>query len=363
MPLSRGFFLSKITSKILVVLCLTYSNLYANEIVLDGTIQHALPQSKVLSMRSASNKTPKSIALLKLNLSPNVRHLLQKNISRAINNQSNASLKSQYYNKVQLGMNNVPVLNQGSHGTCVVFAVTAAIDAALNKGDYISQLCTLQLGQYLEKNSYLASGWDGSWAGSVLGQISAFGLVNKTQQRANNCGSLTDYPLVGNVPDQDLSPETFHSMSESLDQHGVSWSSVLDSSQIIVDGVSPNVILNMLKTAISHGERLTIGVLLFNLEQGTIGAVGTHNAMNDTWVITSQMAKDFNEDTELAGHEMIVTGYDDYAIAKDDKGTIYHGLFTLRNSWGPEIGDHGDFYMSYDYMKYLIIEANRIRTF
>ncbi len=41
---------------------------------------------------------------------------------------------SGYPEKVELGMNGVPVLNQGMHGTCVTFAVTAAVDAALGKG-------------------------------------------------------------------------------------------------------------------------------------------------------------------------------------------------------------------------------------
>ena len=38
---------------------------------------------------------------------------------------------------VQLGMENVPVLNQGLHGSCVMFAVTAAMDAVIKKGDYV----------------------------------------------------------------------------------------------------------------------------------------------------------------------------------------------------------------------------------
>ena len=43
--------------------------------------------------------------------------------------------------KVQLDMGNVPVLDQGGYGSCVTFANTAALDAALNQGDYISQVC------------------------------------------------------------------------------------------------------------------------------------------------------------------------------------------------------------------------------
>ena len=59
---------------------------------------------------------------------------------------------------------------------------------------------------------------------------------------------------------------------------------------------------------------------------------------------------------------MVITGYDDDAIAKDSAGQEHQGLLTLRNSWGANAGNHGDFYMSYDYFKLLVVEAQRIRT-
>ena len=58
---------------------------------------------------------------------------------------------------------------------------------------------------------------------------------------------------------------------------------------------------------------------------------------------------------------MIITGYDDDAIATDEKGQTYKGLLTLRNSWGKNAGDAGNFYMSYDYFKRLGVEVQRIR--
>ena len=52
-----------------------------------------------------------------------------------------------------IGMNNVPVLDQGRHGSCATFAATGALDAALTKPSgelgYISQLCNLDLGNYV----------------------------------------------------------------------------------------------------------------------------------------------------------------------------------------------------------------------
>lgn len=57
---------------------------------------------------------------------------------------------------VELGMNKVPVLDQGPYGTCATSAVTAALDALSQKGDYISQLCTLSLSQYLSQHSHMS---------------------------------------------------------------------------------------------------------------------------------------------------------------------------------------------------------------
>ncbi len=36
------------------------------------------------------------------------------------------------------------------------------------------------------------------------------------------------------------------------------------------------------------------------------------------------------------------------------------GLLTLRNSWGEEVGDHGNYYMSYDYFLKLAVEEQVI---
>jgi C1A family cysteine protease len=57
---------------------------------------------------------------------------------------------------------------------------------------------------------------------------------------------------------------------------------------------------------------------------------------------------------------MIITGYDDEAIAIDKLGHQHKGLFTLRNSWGSSVADKGNFYMSYDYFKTLAMEAYKI---
>ena len=263
--------------------------------------------------------------------------------------------------RVQLGMNHVPVLNQGSHGTCAMFANTAAIDAVLNKGDYISQLCALELGRYLKNNTYTSSGWHGSWGRIILNQMAVFGLVNKAHERVNGCAGLTEYPLEGPDPLEELSLSDYHQMSEPIPQHLINWTSILDPYRIVFNQPGMNKIVDDVKRALNEGDRMTFGILLIDFNQGTVGAVGTYHTHHDSWVLTSEIASHVYEQTKFAAHAMIITGYDDNAIAMDDQGRQYQGLFTLRNSWGSTMGDSGDFYMTYDYFKAFTLEVERLR--
>jgi aminopeptidase C len=151
-------------------------------------------------------------------------------------------------------------------------------------------------------------------------------------------------------------------LSENLGDKTVTWSPILDVLQATLDRVNTDKTINEIKVALNEKDRVTFGVLLLDFDLGMAGAVGTHNANFDTWVLTPEIARDIHLRPLFGGHEMIITGYDDDAIATDDQGRQHKGLFTLRNSWGEEVGDKGNFYMSYDYFKVLVIEAQRIRN-
>src|SRR5262249_17171769 len=134
----------------------------------------------------------KQVVLMNFILSPKERQALF-----AYQPKKTLTFNADLPSKVDLGMKNVPVLNQGAHGTCVTFAATAAIDAILeeNEGDYVSQLCSLELGKYLEKHGTYPSGWSGSFGPWVLDQLLRFGIVSKEDQKAKSCASVTEYPL------------------------------------------------------------------------------------------------------------------------------------------------------------------------
>lgn len=355
--------------QIAIILMFIFGRATAQNVQVTGTLSHRLVLPTVESHQTGHEKMLRSdegreIKLLKVKLSDKARQSLVRNARRLNASTLSAPPPNQYPAQVQLTMNGVPVFDQGNHGTCVTFAVTAAIDAAFKRGAYISQLCQLQLGNYLAQNGYRYSGWDGTDGLSVLAQMDAYGFINKKQQALYRCGGLLDYPITGHEPDSSMSLETFHQISEPLAQDNVQvvWSTLLDMYSALIDNAETHETLMAVKKSIAEGDRVTFGTLLLDLDLGTMGAVGRKKSAYDTWLLTPEIAQDISMETAFAGHEMVITGYDDQAIAVDEQGRKYRGLLTLRNSWGEAPGDQGNFYMSYDYFKLFVIEAYRIRA-
>lgn len=341
--------------KLLLLALALSAPLYAQDVKIIGTLEQNIktPHNHLLN-------TPRSIKLLKIELSKPAEKAITKRTSLATGKKVHLSPATNFPSKIDLGMNKVPVLDQGNYGTCVTFANTAAIDAALGQGDYISQSCSLQLGNYLAANGYNDSGWDGSLGRYVLSQMETYGVVSKEEQQIVGCAGLKQYPSEGPIPSSYMNPEEYHQISESINDR-VLWSPILDVFTAM-DRVDTNQTVNDIKKALTEKDRVTFGVLLLDFDLGMMGAVGSHNSSFDSWVLTPEIARDIYLRPLFGGHEMVITGYDDNAIATDDQGRPHKGLFTLRNSWGDKLGDKGNFYMSYDYFKVLVIEAQRIRT-
>src|SRR3990167_5804451 len=349
--------LKKLINIAAVSFCLSM-NAYAGDIKIVGKIDLNRPSNKQLGFKSNVD----TIALLKLNVSEKAKQSIKHRLHRKAKNVNLGANSSGIISKVDLGMESVPVLNQGRHGTCVTFAVTAGLDAVLKKGDYISQLCQLSLGRYLENHAYLDSGWGGTWSRSVLSQIDVFGIAAKGVEREHNCGGVSEYPMCGPDLTIEESIDDFRQISEKISVNNAAWSSILDIYQISSDNLNPEATLREVKKSLQAGDRVVFGSLLLNFDMGVVGAVGTHNVSNDTWILTPEIIQSIDDQTEFAGHAMLITGYDDNAIATDSLGRIYKGLLKIRNSWGDKIGDKGDFYMSYSYFKGLALEAQRIRA-
>ncbi len=358
--------------KMAIGLMVISGSLQAQDINISGTISRTL---KIPVARSSSTRAPqitstektKQIKLLKVELSEKSKRIFANKATDALAHRDEFSnnafgMSEKFPAKVQLGMNGVPVLNQGNHGSCAMFAITAGIDAVLNKGDYISQLCQLQVGNYLAADGYTPSGWDGTIGRFVLSQLETTGIVSKQQQATQGCGGLTEYPTNGEDPESAMTLNEYHQISEPFDHETVSWWTLLDVFDVVNERLDTSTTLAEVKKSLLNGDRVAFGVLLLDFEQGIMGAVGKKGANYDSWVLTPEIARDVYLRPFFGGHEMLITGYDDNAVAIDDKGRPHKGLLTLRNSWGEQVGDHGNFYMSYDYFVLLVIEAQRIHN-
>ena len=306
----------------------------------------------------------KEVVLMNIKLSADEKRGIMQNITKArpVERITRDDLPA----SVDLGMNDIPVLDQGMHGTCVTFASTAAIDALVGKGDYISQLCNLELGRYLQNNGYVPDGWDGSLGPFILDQMMRFGYINQDNQKEKSCAGVTAYPLNDkNNTGKTMSLHDFRKMSENLvnDQGELKWAwipfmNAFDrfSKQFQNIDDAENTLIKI-KESLSQGKRVTFGTMIISSPDCGKAACAKYHAENDTWAITDGIK---NDPQLLGGHEMVITGYDDNASAVDSDGNKHQGLLILRNSWSDDVGDKGTFYMSYEYFVNMVMEAQQI---
>lgn len=282
---------------------------------------------------------------------------------------------------VLLGMGGVPVLDQGPWGTCVTFATTAIVDAATKSSDYISQLCGLELGQYLAQTygeDQQPSGWDGALAPILLGRMHDYGVIAKSSE-VDGCGGLTSYPSsrysYNNGSPMDVDTFKNHSGYDATLLTTISPNELLNVQNATLSKKDGANVLKAVKAAIDKGNRVTFGILL-DVNQGSylhpitgVGVFGKFNKNSsdlDSWIMTKAITKDLaaakrsSDFSAFGGHEMVITGYDDKAVIQDVSGNKSKGVLYLRNSWGSDVGYHGEFYMSYDYFSNFVFEAYEI---
>lgn len=270
---------------------------------------------------------------------------------------------------VDLGMNTVPVLDQGPWGACATFAVTAAINAyyPLKGKAMISQLCNLQLGRTLNELPGSDGGWNGSLEDTVLGQINHYGYLPLSYQEKNGCGGLKSYPVRSTETNGSAMPVDVFTKNSIKKFTENDWK-ILPSVYAQDDSPSgghwqENKALTAVRQTLAAGYRVVFGMLIDTAAEN-IGIIGSHHGVQDVFVLTENVISDINAD-HVGGHAMVITGYDDnacvvYTVRIDPNTTskkMQCGLLKLRNSWGELAGDKGDFYMTYDYFKYLSLDS------
>jgi len=315
-----------------------------------------------LNMPNANGIAKKQITLMNIKLTAKEKETILQRLPRKINFSNSGELPA----AVNLGMNKVPVLDQGQHGTCVTFASTAAVDALIGKGDYVSQLCSLELGAYFEEKGYMPSGWEGTFGPMVLDQLFRFGYVNQTNQRKNSCAGVFEYPATDEADTgKTLTLDEFKKQSENMvDKDNFpawAWTPLLNVFDRfynpLKDAEDIKRVLTNIKQSLANGHRVTFGAFLMTSKVCNDIACASYHVKNDTWALTPSIVKN---PVILGGHEMVITGYDDNAVASDAEGVKHTGLLILRNSWSQDAGDNGNYYMTYDYFMKLAIEAQKV---
>ncbi len=331
------------------------------------------------SVALAINHPPaRTVAATPIKLSPAVfemQRMRNLQLNKSTRNTSGDDLPSE----VNLTMNGVPVLDQGLYGTCVTFAVTAAIDAQINKGDYISQLCLLQLSNSVTQNTYWHSLWEGSSIRILLSYISQYGIITTDDQQKGYCNKVKTYPATfdGKYLKHKMSPSEYHAHSVNIFKNYRIEPQILfkfthvysmggDSDRILTIGnnsdgwVTPEESFAATRKSIAEGNR----VILEFLFKGNHMRVGIKNTDNDTWFASNELKSAFSALQHLSDaegwyyHQVVIYGYDDNLTVQNAAGETQTGVFYVRNSWGEE----GPEYMTYDYFKLMALEATSINT-
>ncbi len=333
----------------------------AGNVKIVGTIDGYVPVKEPSSLTARNESPEKHILFQKVELSPEAQTWLAQHADDTSVPHTITAGDSALPTQVQLDMNDVPVLDQGQHGTCVTFAVSGALDAARGKEDYVSQLCNLELGAYLEKQDPTHdSGWDGSWGDVVLDQVRDYGIISMVSQRSNGCAGKYEYPR-NNSRDtgHPMPTDEFAKYSENI-MKDISYKTLAGHEDAFSSKVNTPTVLMQIKQALNKGHRLTFGTLL-DVSVGHNGALGTYKVKYDTWMMTPEIRKDAQTKGKIeAGHEMIITGYDDNAVVMGPDHTKQIGVLTLRNSWGSDAGDNGAYYMTYAHFRVLADEVYEI---
>ncbi len=354
-----------------ILLLASISTAFASDSAYQSLLKHGLRvDGPVPTQITLANHQQKTIRLMHITLSPTTSQKLAANVSHILKHPTQFGLlrSGDLPAAKYLGMNDFPVLDQGQWGTCATFSTTAAIDAMFPLVDesQVSQLCNLELGVTLNN---AGEGTDGGWQGSfgyiVLGQINQYGYINKQYQHTTGCGGLKNYPTDGYDNGSAMTIADF-SANSNMNFTANDWTPIVafNGNFSPMDPATADKALTNVKNALNQGYRVVFGSLI-DPNVGQVGAAGTYNSIdNVAWVMTPQMQQDITSNQNMEGHEIIIDGYDDNACAtyNDTSGTSQKqcGLLRIRNSWGPSAGDQGDFYMSYDHFKGMVIEAYAI---
>ena len=180
--------------------------------------------------------------------------------------------------KMGEGKNAVPVLDQGKHGSCATFSATAIIDAAAKKGDYISQLCNLELTASLYPPTPMGPhGWEGSTTFIIMNQIKRHGIISKYYQKTFGCAGVYEYPGDdANDWGRAMTSNEFARHSEPI-MATINTHTILRTSHAFSKSTNMKAALTNVKKALASKHRVLIGFLV-DTNFGGVGAFGHYKS-------------------------------------------------------------------------------------
>lgn len=294
-------------------------NFVSEYITIDGSIELSIPQND-------SNKNKNSVSEYKkisfMKIEPTLKMLdkIQQANEKMLFNGGELDYSSgitkfkDSEGAVDIGMENVPVLDQGQYGTCVTFASTAALDARFKMGDYLDQQCSLALDLTLGNNY-----WHGAYtANEVILPLKKYGFIAK------------GYCFGSKYSD----PNQTVNLNQYIDLSFKGY-----SNAIVTKNMRPDI--DAIKKALDSKFRVAIG-FLYNSDYNTKminkdGSVVSQNR-GGLWSCYQPSDPDNRCVKTNSGHEVLVIGYDDR-----------QQLLKIRNSWSSNMGDNGDYYMTYNF--------------
>lgn len=201
--------------------------------------------------------------------------------------------------KFDLRPNDIPIFDQGELGSCTANAIAAAYEFDLKKNGFKLFVPSRLFIYYNERAMEGTINYDsGAYIRDGIKSINSIGACNESF-----------WPYVTN---KFRTQPTANCYTDAAKHKSVLY------QQVTRD-------LVQMKSVLANGLPFTVGFLVFS----------SFLNINGTGIMTMPRV----HEQILGGHAVLCVGYDDV------KGT-----FIMRNSWGTGWGDHGYFYMPYQYL-------------
>lgn len=220
-------------------------------------------------------------------------------------------------NSIDLGMGKVPVMDTGPYYSTTFLSTLGALNAKLNLIKMIDVQCTQTLLNMLTNNDFYR--WNDS-PSFILQALKEYGIVIDKNSTCSHKIRIDQYLKISNTKYSDLISFEYSEKSD----------------------------LNSIKAALKNGIRAIIETALSNDSGNPISVNGYNLKMNGKPKIyngglyacqqpESSISYCSNQNAAIS---LIVIGYDDN-----------QQLLKLRNSWGSDAGENGNYYMTYSFFK------------